>query len=105
MDWQEFRVGEKAIFLNAKKEILILNKSPKHGNAKLGAYWDIPGGGIIKGANIEGTLKKEVEEELGIKDFVVVKLFDACISKLNPHGEKGLFLVSYLCKLDPDSRI
>ena len=101
---QEFHVGVKAIFLNERGEILLLRKSPRHGSA--GTYWDIPGGRVKQGSGIEDTLRREIREEIGARQFGITRLFDAVISNIIPHkGEKGLFLVAYLCALDPGSRI
>ena len=101
---QYFHIGVKAIFLNGRKEILILKKNPGHGTG--GGYWDIPGGRIEKGCGIEDTLKREIGEELGITDFRIIRLFDNCVSNIIPHsGEHGLFLASYICTLDPKNPI
>ncbi|MFH0711082.1 MAG: NUDIX domain-containing protein [Candidatus Aenigmatarchaeota archaeon] len=38
-------------------------------------YWDLPKGNIEKGENEEETVKREIEEETGLKDLKFVKGF------------------------------
>ena len=96
---QHFHIGIKALFLNDKGEILVLRKNPSHGNSV--EYWDLPGGRMEQGAGIEDTLKREIEEEMGVKDFRIIKLFDANMANTYTHGDgkTRLLLVTYLCKL------
>ena len=103
MTEQKFHIGIKALITNDKNEILILKANP----AELvggGVHWDIPGGRIKQGDSVEETLRKEVEEELGIdgNDIEIIRQFDASVSNLKiPVGNEifGLVLFVYLCKL------
>lgn len=109
MKEQLFHVGIKALIMNSKKEILILKANPAllKGGGK--AHWDIPGGRIKKGDSAETTLKKEVEEETGIKNIEIKKIFDASISNLriplNNGEEVGLVLFTHLCKINSKTNI
>ena len=69
-DWKtfkkHFRVVSAAggLVLNPKKEILFIYR--------LG-FWDLPKGRIEKGETIEQTSVREVEEECGVANLVIVK--------------------------------
>lgn len=101
-----FHLGVKALIKNKQGEFLLLknnpNKPPRFSNTK---HWDLPGGRIKDGANLEETLKREVEEEIGIKDIKIVKFLDASISNLKINLTKKplrLVLFTYLCSIkDP----
>jgi molecular chaperone GrpE len=59
-----FEITAKAVILNEKDEILLLKRSKEyhHGAEK----WDLPGGKLEAGENIEKGLLREIKEELGI---------------------------------------
>ena len=66
-------------------------------------YWDIPGGRIQQGHTIEGTLLREVEEEIGTSAINVESHFDSFISNIKiPLGNRkfdGLILFVFICRL------
>src|SRR3990167_11236908 len=70
------------ILESEKGEILLVKRkvSPKKG------YWDVPGGFIDFGENLEESLKREIKEELGIQIFNL-KYF---ISVSVPYLYKGI---------------
>ncbi|MFH0937646.1 MAG: NUDIX hydrolase [Candidatus Daviesbacteria bacterium] len=103
-----FHLGVKAILRNRAGEILILRvnletftgrKTPEH--------WDLPGGRIQKGEkSIEVALRREVEEEIGVKNIKNIKLLDASISKMRlSFMDAGLILFTYLCEIDKAAQI
>jgi 8-oxo-dGTP pyrophosphatase MutT (NUDIX family) len=97
MEEQEFHVAAKALFLNERKELLILKINPEDFKTAIPVHWDLPGGRIKVGAGIEDTLR----EELDIEDFEIGELFDVMISNMKipeGRGELGLLIVAYLCK-------
>ncbi|MBI1978981.1 MAG: NUDIX hydrolase [Candidatus Aenigmarchaeota archaeon] len=102
MTEQKFHVGAKALIMNDENEILILKTNAegmKHSNP---SHWDLPGGRIKEGDSLEGTLRKEIEEELGINNMEILGHFDTSISNLKIPLENetvGLLLVVYKCKL------
>lgn len=61
-----FRISVKALVFNDKDEILLVREGGKD--------WDIPGGGIDHGESIEETLRRELEEEIGLKDHFTYKV-------------------------------
>ena len=103
MNEKKFHVGVKALIQNEEGKILLVRVNTKElkGN-KHGAYWDIPGGRIKEGDDVERTLRKEIEEELGTNDIEIVKPFDSIISNIEiPVGNEkfGIVLAVYLCNL------
>lgn len=97
-----FHLGIKAVIINNIGQVLLLKVNPKNLKGYTGeVYWDIPGGRIQFGSNVEDTLKREVEEETGIADLKIIKPFSMVLSNIRiPQGEKtvGLILSSYLCQ-------
>jgi ADP-ribose pyrophosphatase YjhB (NUDIX family) len=61
-----FRISVKALVFNDKNEILLVREGGKE--------WDIPGGGIDHGESIENTLRRELEEEIHLKDHFTYKV-------------------------------
>ena len=57
MTEQLFQIGIKAIIRNDENQILLLKNKD---------YWDIPGGRIDQGEDIETTLLRELNEEMGV---------------------------------------
>lgn len=99
-----FHLGIKAIIRNSDGKILLLktnSKALKH--YKGDPYWDIPGGRIHIGSTIKETLKREVEEETGIREIRGFRLFLIVLSNIRiPVGDStvGLILSSYICDVD-----
>jgi len=60
-----FTLTAKAAVLNEKNEILLIkrHKDDHHGAGK----WDFPGGTLDSDENLEEALRREIEEEVGIK--------------------------------------
>lgn len=64
-----YRQSVAALVVNANKNILLVQKKNYNYNE-----WDFPGGGVHldMGENVEAAIARELEEELGTKDFEVV---------------------------------
>ena len=71
-------------------------------------FWDLPGGKMEAGEQVEETLKREVSEELGVSkhDLKIIKPFDASVSNFKiSHGQHiPLILMTYICKLKKPER-
>jgi len=60
-------------------------------------YWDFPKGHIEKGEKLEDTVKREVEEETGLKDLKFVEGFKEWIKYFFKFEGKNIFkIVTYL---------
>lgn len=105
----KFHLGIKALIRNSAGEILLLKVNKEKLKGFTGeAYWDIPGGRIQKDSTIEETLKREVEEEIGVKEITNIKPFLMVLSKIRiPQGDDsvGLILGAYTCEIPENSEI
>lgn len=96
-----FHLGIKALIRNKKGQILLLNTNLATFTGPIEPHWDLPGGRIQKGENIEQALYREVEEEIGVKNIKIVKFLDASISKIRiTKKDYGLILFTYLCSIN-----
>lgn len=107
-----FHLGIKALIQNPSGEILLLKVNPSKlvysDDWKGVAYWDIPGGRVKRNIDVEETLKREVEEEIGVKDLTNIKPFSMVLSKIRipqKDGSVGLILSAYTCKIPEKSKI
>ena len=104
-----FHLGIKALIRNSAGQILLLKVNKEKLKGFQGEpYWDIPGGRIQKGQTVEETLKREVEEEIGVTEITNVKPFSMVLSKIRiPQGEDsvGLILGAYTCEIPENSEI
>ncbi len=103
-----FQVGVKAFIKDSKGRVLLLKATPDRADGRWPVHWDIPGGRITN-QGITETLKRELDEETGIKRFKVLGLRDAAISnyfKMHPrYGKPGLMLLIFDCEIPAGSRI
>lgn len=108
MTEDNFHLGIKALIRNEEGKILLLRVNPK-GLKKCSSYngksyWDIPGGRIHRGNTVEQTLRREIEEETGIKDVKSFQYFLMVLSNiripLKNGGDVGLILGVYLCDVE-----
>ncbi|HVK61679.1 MAG TPA: NUDIX domain-containing protein [Bdellovibrionales bacterium] len=62
------RRASRAVILTPQNEILLIKISNPNGKW---VGWITPGGGIDSGESIEDALKRELSEEVGLKDFKI----------------------------------
>ncbi len=79
------RLTVKTVIVNKEGKILLLKRAIND-KTNPGAY-DLPGGGLEKGETIELALKREIEEETGIKN---ISIGDVIKISEYPKGHKDL---------------
>lgn len=104
-----FNVGIKGLIENSEGKILLLKADISTHRKNTDPYWDIPGGRIEEGENVLDVLKREIEEETGIKEFKKeAEFFHAVISNHQiPFEDKllGLILMIYKVQIPKNSKI
>lgn len=93
-----FHLGIKAFIQDKENRILLLKA-----RGKQGAYWDIPGGRVLKGETFEETLKREIFEETGFKNIQSITPIRMIPSKIRIHTgdqEVGLIFSLYFVTLE-----
>lgn len=101
-----FHVGIKALIRNEEGKILLFETNIK--GSVLQPHWDFPGGRIHQNERISETLKREIEEETGLKDFSIGDLLYSGISNFRiPYDQRdiGLVLFVYDCKINDKDKI
>jgi 8-oxo-dGTP pyrophosphatase MutT (NUDIX family) len=103
-----FYIGIKGLIENQSGKVLLLKADVTKHRKNTEPYWDIPGGRIDEGQSVLETLKREIEEETGIRDVEEQEFFYAVVSNHEiPVEDKmlGLALMIYKVKVPTDSKI
>lgn len=100
MDDQEdcFHLGIKVLIRNNEGKILLLERDHPLANK----YWDIPGGRLLRKESIMDTLKREVEEETGLKIIQKVHPFEMFLTDIRiptSQSNVGLIFSIFLCEI------
>jgi len=102
-------LGIKGIIRNSDGKVLLLKVNTlKFGRTDTLEYWDIPGGRVQIGDSIEETLRREIQEETGIKKIKNIRPFLMVLSKIRiPKDGKdyGLILSTYTCDIEEGEKI
>lgn len=100
MSEELFHLGIKGLIRNNEGKILLLKVNPAMLQGR-GNYWDLPGGRVQKGQDVEETLRREIEEDTGIGKLEVVKEVGMVLSNIRipiKEGDSvGLILGIYEC--------
>lgn len=103
-----FQVGVKALATNSEGKILVLDSGDWHLKHHI-RHWDIPVGRIQEGHSAVETLRREVEEETGIKKITDHAFFTAAISNFKDIPADGhmvgLLLMIYKVTIPENSKI
>ncbi len=67
--------GAGIILLNSNDEVLLILRDNKPG-IPYPNMWDIPGGQVENGETPDETIRREMNEELGLKNLAGIKLFN-----------------------------
>lgn len=108
MNEDVFHLGLKALLRNKEGKILLLKENSLVWDHPCEPFWDIPGGRINRGEDIETALRREVFEESGITEFEIQDQLHICFSnKRIPVGDSdvGVILSTYICQALENSKI
>lgn len=86
-NYKLFKINQNAIIKNKEGKYLILQKDGK---------WLLPGGRLNENETWQQGLKREVEEETGIRDFKIKG-----ISEVDINDEGDTYIVIFVCEVDP----
>ena len=104
-----FHLGIKALIQDTGSNILLLKVNTNELKKYSGdPYWDIPGGRLQVGDDIESTIRREINEETGIIKINSFTFFSAVLSNIRiPVGNStvGLILFTYLCFIENSTSI
>ena len=64
-----FHLGVKALIRNKHGKVLVLHTNMVKLPKGVTDHWDLPGGRLQKGQDLEETLRREIKEEIGIKEI------------------------------------
>ena len=93
--YKDREVVRAVVLENDKILILQINRDDAFGNAR---YLETPGGGVDIGESLEGALKRELDEELGVKVEILQELGTVTdyYNKLNRRNINHYFLVKVI---------
>jgi 8-oxo-dGTP pyrophosphatase MutT (NUDIX family) len=103
-----FYIGIKGLIEDKEGRILLLKADVSNHRKNTEVYWDIPGGRIAKDQTVIDTLKREIEEEIGITKLENYEFLTAVVSNHEvPLGDAliGLILMVYRVKIPENSPI
>ena len=95
-------VGVKALIENGNGRFLVMSPKGTKFRRKGSVFYDLPGGRINEGEQVEDTLRREVSEELGIggNELIILDIFDVSVSKIRMSARNvPLLLVTFECGL------
>ena len=87
------KIGVKALFLN-KNKVLLIKRSGSTEAPK--GVWDIPGGRLNTGEEPDDGLKREVEEEIGVVNFKILRPIQ--VKSRRNDSEVQIIRITYLCE-------
>jgi ADP-ribose pyrophosphatase YjhB (NUDIX family) len=92
-----FQLGQKALIVNEKSEILVVGQHPPNEPDKL--WFDLPGGRVDEGEDdLDKALARELHEELRI-EAKVHELLTLSIAPKHPSRKYDILLAVYHCTI------
>ncbi len=95
------RVAQKVIVLNNEGKLLGLRRSA--GDSHRPLSWDLPGGEIEEGENLQESAQREVREETGVD--ITAQKFVHADARINTSGEYWVVLFVVAKALPGDVRL
>lgn len=92
------RISVVALFVEGDDVLLLHQMTPPEPDC-----WDLPGGGLDPAEDLIGGLRREVREEIGLRDFQVLRLLtvaEAFYPEGNGHQLHKLDII-YQCQAHP----
>lgn len=89
-----FHLGVKALIRNKEGHVLIIERPRRSGQT----YWDIPGGRLQRGETALEGLRRELEEEIGLKTVDTATWLCTEVTNIrigSPDNDVGLILSVY----------
>lgn len=106
---QLFYIGIKALIRNAQGLVLLMQADVTNHAAPVEVYWDLPGGRMEPGENVQSALNREIQEETGIMDVPEGTFLTATLSNHTiPYDQgkmAGLMLMVYEINLPAGTKI
>lgn len=101
-----FHLSIKALIVNDHGHLLLLERPSAKRDKSL--WWDLPGGRIQRIENPEQTLKRELQEEVGLQISTPAKFLTMVLTNFRiplPLSEVRLIFSLYLCRISGDEPI
>lgn len=88
-----FTISQKAILMDKKGRILMMEKAGK-------GHWDLPGGKLDEGEDMVEGLRREIEEETGLNKVTIGSIVHAGRRDFVEEGKPERIMLFYLCETD-----
>jgi len=88
-----FTVSQKAIIKDKKGRILMMEKAGK-------GHWDLPGGKLDEGENMQEGIAREIEEEINISKVDIGTIIYAGRRSFEEAGKPERVMLFYACDMD-----
>lgn len=87
-------LGVDAIFVNDKKEILLIHRTGKNFNG----YWGLVSGMVEWNEEVKDALKREVKEEIGV-EIEGIRYTGRYYDRVGRHPSKTVICLPHFCKI------
>lgn len=94
---QRFQPVVLALIQKDDRYLLTLRTEKKESHSSFHNKWQLPGGGVEFGEQVEDALRREIREELGV-EAELVALIPKIVSRVRNKMWHGVF-ICYQCKL------
>jgi len=103
-----FNLGVKGL-IKSGKQVLLLQINNGQLTRENREYWDLPGGRVQVGEEMEMALRREIQEETGLTEILNIRSLGMCLSHIRiptgPQQDVGLILAVFQCEIHPEGEI